>query len=305
MPQAAPQPAAQNTVAGQPGAGAAEAAAGPISIPWAPSLGPSVPVADITKSIADFLFIHVISRPDSNSLASTGIDIEIEAKLGLLIEKDTNQRVRLPVRSECVLDMPGRVRFENGLDVVANEQRQAGEAVFRELNTVLNSWVEDSNKPVQDGRVPITYVHRREVDSFHLLDSSALRSFHPSMQSLLDTPQTRNRGIKVRVSRDQKTGREIARIVKARVADLDLWMPNSPLDVRLSVNLEMRFEGDLPMDFGVAPNEDDGGERRKDRLGYRQSGYTVDLTQVTNSVSPSHLIHSTSSILRGGKRSTG
>ena len=86
--------------------------------------------------------------------------------------------------------------------------------------------------------------------------------------------------MKVRVTHDQRTGQELARIIKARVADLNIYNPRFPLDCRISVNLEMRYDGDV----GALSNPTDSAripDRNKDRLSYKQAAYQIDLTQVT------------------------
>lgn len=83
-------------------------------------------------------------------------------------------------------------------------------------------------------------------------------------------------GVKVRVTHDQKTGEPLAKIIKARIIDLDIYSPMTPLDCRISINFEMRFDGDV-QELG----EKSASDRNKDRLSYTQSMYQIDLTQVT------------------------
>lgn len=75
---------------------------------------------------------------------------------------------------------------------------------------------------------------------------------------------------------------EIAKIIKVRVADLEILNPGSPLDCRISINLEMRYDGDLQDLVQTAGSPD----RIKDRLSYKQSHYQVDLTQILQTVAP-------------------
>jgi hypothetical protein len=90
--------------------------------------------------------------------------------------------------------------------------------------------------------------------------------------------------VKARLTYDQKTGEHLATIVKARVADIDLCMPHCPLDCRISVNLEMNWEGPLQELENLADTAGPNGppDRRKDRLSYTQGHYQIDLTQVTH-----------------------
>lgn len=82
------------------------------------------------------------------------------------------------------------------------------------------------------------------------------------------------------MTHDQKTGQLLAKIIKTRVADLDLYNPRFPLDCRISVNLEMRYDGDMESLIATADTSR-MPDRKKDRLSYTQSHYQIDLTQVT------------------------
>lgn len=96
---------------------------------------------------------------------------------------------------------------------------------------------------------------------------------------------SRSRNVRVRVTYDQKTREVLHKIVKARVADMDLHMPSSPMDCRLSINLEMKWDGSAEeLERLGGAMADRQPERSKDRLSYTQGHYQVDLTQVTQSV---------------------
>jgi hypothetical protein len=84
----------------------------------------------------------------------------------------------------------------------------------------------------------------------------------------------------VRVTHDQQTKELLGMIVKARVADIDLHMPKSVMDCRLSINLEMTWDGTVE-ELEAAVSGDRQPDRNKDRLSYSQGPYQVDLTQVT------------------------
>jgi len=90
--------------------------------------------------------------------------------------------------------------------------------------------------------------------------------------------------VKVRVSHDQKNGEVIAKIIKARIADLDIYNPASPLDCRISINFEMRYDGDIE-ELKAVGMDSRAPDRNKDRLSYTQSHYQIDLTQVTQTTS--------------------
>lgn len=92
--------------------------------------------------------------------------------------------------------------------------------------------------------------------------------------------------MKVRVTYDQKTHEVLAKIVKARINDLNIYFPDSPLDCRLSVNLEMPWEGTVEEleHLAASSTRERIPDRNKDRLSYNQSHYQIDLTQVTHMV---------------------
>jgi polynucleotide 5'-triphosphatase len=120
------------------------------------------------------------------------------------------------------------------------------------------------------------YAHRRERDTFYELPRTAYATLPGCVRAVLNSRHT----VKVRVTYDQKSGQLLAKIIKARVADLDIYNPQSLLDCRISVNLEMRYDGNV--DNLVSSAESMRlPDRNKDRLSYTHSCYQIDLTQVT------------------------
>jgi uncharacterized protein YwbE len=136
----------------------------------------------------------------------------------------------------------------------------------------------DPPQPLQKPRIPMTYVHTRERDSFYELPPHAHNTLPPSIRAQIN-PRHK---VKVRVTTDQKSGKTLAKIIKARVADLDIHSPRTQFDWRISVNLEMGYEGEIE---GLAEGGDGGNraDRNKDRMSYRHLAYQIDLTQVTPS----------------------
>lgn len=124
----------------------------------------------------------------------------------------------------------------------------------------------------------MTYVHTKECDSFYELSQSAELSLPPSIRSQIIP---RHNKAKVRISTDQKTDRVLAKIVKVRVADLDVHSPKTHFDWRVSINLEMKFDGDMRDLVEVTEGGKRAPERNKDRMTYRHLAYQIDLTQVT------------------------
>lgn len=87
--------------------------------PWEASITGVKPYEELSKTVADFIFIHVVNNPDIKEITSRGIQFEIEAKLGTLIDKDTNYRVDRLLDTECVLHDTGRVAFKSSMTEVS------------------------------------------------------------------------------------------------------------------------------------------------------------------------------------------
>ena len=120
----------------------------------------------------------------------------------------------------------------------------------------------------------MTYKHTKEIDTFYEINQ----------QAALKLPHTVTNGpahkAKVRITTDEKTGEELAKIIKTRVADIHIYSPRSLFDWRISVSVEMDFEADVK-DLVAVEKRDGKADRRKDRVSYRHLRYQIDLTQVT------------------------
>ncbi|KAK3313150.1 CYTH-like domain-containing protein [Apodospora peruviana] len=246
--------------------------------PWEKSITSEMPQESMTRAVADFLFAHILKSPDINDIQSRGVQFEIEAKLGILIDKNTNGRVNLPIVSDCVLsDRGGWLGFRSSMT----------EAQHKSYNDYLNSLVllahpdNKANVGRPQPRVPIKYLHRREIDRFFELPNSMRDSALPACVS--SHMASRGHYAKVRVTYDQKTDEVLAKIVKCRIADISLHFPQCPLDCRISVNLEMEWDGEIDAleRLSQASSRPSPPHRNKDRLSYTHSHYQVDLTQVT------------------------
>lgn len=142
------------------------------------------------------------------------------------------------------------------------------------MNNFLNEAVKASMPHSNPGRIPLSYAHKKERDTFYEVQPSDLppiirQNLHPRHKP------------KVRVTTDQRTGEVLAKIVKCRIADIDVYSPRTAVDWRISINLEMNYDGDvrnLPVVDGARGSR--GGDRNKDRMSYRHLAYQIDLTQV-------------------------
>ena len=118
-------------------------------------------------------------------------------------------------------------------------------------------------------KTPIGYKHLRETDSFYELPDQELAGLPGAVRELLHHKKP-----KVRITRDAQSGQVGARIVKSRIADIQVHCPRANFDYRISVNLEMNWSGN------VGPSS--SPDRTKDRLSYDHSSFHYDLTKVTS-----------------------
>lgn len=131
--------------------------------------------------------------------------------------------------------------------------------------------------------MPVNYVHTREVDSFYNpKDMRQILHQYPVLQNLVEARG--GRVPSVRVTKDM-AGQPVAQIIKVKVADLHIYFPQCDLDCRISVNVEVDYEGPVEGSDQIAQegsgSRGDRADRHKDRLSYKQGLYKVDLTQVT------------------------
>lgn len=241
--------------------------------PWEKNLANATLPDTTAAAIADWLFAKVISNPDIEEIESRNVKFEIEAKFGTLVDKQTNTRVALPVATECLLD-----ESDNWLTFKASMTLKQHQFFNKFLNQVVADAHPDNPKnrgPGSQPRVPIEYIHRREIDRFVELTPELRDKYVPACVAKL----SRNRGVKVRVTQEAETNKVIARIVKARIADASIFFPHS-LDCRISVNLEWDWDGPTDELDHLAPSERNNYRRDKDRVSYKQGFYQVDLTQV-------------------------
>ena len=86
-----------------------------------------IPSEDPTRVVADWLFNEVVLRDSvgvgpAGGAAGQGAVLEIEAKIGRLVDRNTNDRLRLPVMTETVVsqtDPNMRIAFESNMTEVS------------------------------------------------------------------------------------------------------------------------------------------------------------------------------------------
>jgi len=77
------------------------------------------PFEDVHKAVCDFLFGAVVQNLNFDTTRSALGELEIEAKLGTIIDRNTNERLRLPTLSEAVLPEGYHVAFESMMTEVS------------------------------------------------------------------------------------------------------------------------------------------------------------------------------------------
>ncbi|KAI0632523.1 mRNA capping enzyme [Trametes polyzona] len=200
------------------------------------------PLDEFIRDVADFIHHHICTRP-----MDLGGVVEVEARIGIIRERDTGKRLQLPVRTETILE-PNTldIRFESNM---SPKQHQHFNMLLNNLKTTPSSAHPSST---------LSYQHLHLVDSFY-------------------APEGGGRGDKVRVTRDEKTGEVRECVRKIRLADLNVYSPKRLADWRVSVNLEVP----VPPPLGTATHS-----RKKDRMQYSHEEFVIDLTQVTSTGGP-------------------
>ena len=226
-----------------------------------PSITLDKPYDEVTRELCDFLDAFVVSNDGWRSLE--GVKLEIEAKIGMLVDDVTGERLSLPIRTETVLDSNKiQVRFQSYITV--------------EHHKSINAFLNDTfTKSQSASRTPMKYKHTKERDVFY--------EFHPDTHFAYLPPSAQNiikptNHTRIRVTRDDESGADLSKIVKHRVEDLNIYSPGTEFDYRISLNLEFPFHG--PSDNLVEAKErGTKKERLKDRMTYWHQDYRIDFTQ--------------------------
>ncbi|RMD39358.1 hypothetical protein DV735_g5775, partial [Chaetothyriales sp. CBS 134920] len=233
---------------------------------WEESIINKIPHEDLIKHICDWIYLQIGHRQPP-----PGAVFEIEAKIGNIIDVRDQSRIRLPILSEAIFEREAYwnpTKFESTMDVHQH----------RHLNSFLNDLTQASfreahtTKPWRDC---IRAAHTVEVDEFLELNQQGARELGPAFH---DYAPPNGRAWKVRRTTNKRTGEQVACIIKARLADLEVFCPNCAFDYRISVNVEANWKGNPAH---LIP------DRAKDRVSYRHLAYQIDLTQISHSNSDS------------------
>ncbi|KAJ9068375.1 mRNA-capping enzyme subunit beta [Entomophthora muscae] len=153
----------------------------------------------IVKVVAEFIGRY-LDRPN----------VEIEAKLGLLIDKNTHSRLHLPIMTEAAITQDRFIRFQSDMS----------QAQHQHFNQMLNTRVNETNSAGYKGK-RISYKHLYEKDTFYVA-----------------------KGGKIRVTCDSRTDeiKEDGIVQKTRLDSMDIYSPLNNLDFRISINDEVPME---------------------------------------------------------------
>nr|GAT50585.1 predicted protein [Mycena chlorophos] len=197
---------------------------------------------EFIKEIADWVHFQIMNAPP-DLLQGKGGKIEVEAKVGLLRDTRTSQRLMLPVLVESIIApeyAKGDVRFESNMSMQQHKH----------FNLRLNDLKLSSSQPGFPAS-PLGYMHLRLTDSFYPSEDKE----------------------KIRVTKDTNTQEVVECLRKIRLGDLNIYSPKRAVDWRVSVNIE------VPVSHPIgSPTH----SRKKDRLSYTHEEFSIDLTQVTS-----------------------
>ncbi|KAF2790025.1 mRNA triphosphatase CET1 [Melanomma pulvis-pyrius CBS 109.77] len=235
---------------------------------------------EMARQVCDFLWLNVVDNASLRSAIAESPDteVEIEARWGQIQDRQTGRRLVSVHDTECVLKshVAESTKFESTMSIQQHKK----------MNEYLNRQVQDSRR---EGtmRSSVNYKHTHEVDMFYDLDRAGYEQLPPLTRHLIANSGRQ----RVRVTRDAKTNQVIRKIIKHRVANLEISSPKTEWDYRIGINLEIMFPGDIETLIPVVENGKtlESMERKKDRVSYSWLGaYQIDLTQVSQGQSKNH-----------------
>lgn len=190
-------------------------------------------VDDRVRFVVNFILDHVNSP-----------NVEIEAKLGLLIEREHNVRAvsLVPVMCETPIAPASNkdTRFESNIT----------REIFVALNAKLNKRVEETAGPEKKAHEKVVYTRTKEVDVYY-----PGRVRETCVQNQAGEYET------IRVQR------------KKRLGDLNVLCPTRSIDIRYSASSEE--------DASLPEGCESQMRRVKDRISYKYGAIRVDMTCVS------------------------
>ncbi|KAK5709641.1 hypothetical protein LTR17_019577 [Elasticomyces elasticus] len=241
---------------------------------WEKSIRWTAPMPEMLKQVMDWLYVQLNNLQDVPDDPNE-VEIEIEAKIGQIVDAKSGQRVMWPITSPTILNQgwatKDNIKFESQME--GNEHKA--------MNGFLNSALQKSKLEEENGRVAMDYSHPKTRDSFLPLSDAGYNALPASFR------RHANKGdLRLRTTTNTTTGEVEARIVKTKISDLHIYNPAGDYDCRISLNLEanMNHRHFAPFDDlsdEWAPGDKISPPRMKDRMSYKHLVYQIDLTMVT------------------------
>lgn len=237
---------------------------------------------EIPRKVCDFLWNNVIQNALVRKAISEspGTNVEVEARWGQILQRDSNNRATGMHQTECVVSSQyGELtKFESTMTMIQH----------RKMNKYLNEQVAQSQPDKNSDRAQINYKHTFDTDQFFELDQEGFMRLPPATREIIGQSKQRAR---IRVTHDSKTGEQRGAIIKQKLANLEISSPQTEWDYRIGVNLEIEFPGPLEglkevVETGKSP---EAMKRHKDRVSYAfLDAYQIDLTQVAQGGHKNH-----------------
>jgi polynucleotide 5'-triphosphatase len=240
---------------------------------------------DVSRKVCDFIWTTAVN----NDIVRKAIkespltQLEVEARWGQIIDKHRGpggERLRGFHDTECVIRKTDNLdlKFESTMTMEQHKR----------MNMYLNGQVQKSAPGSTEHRPEVKYRHTREVDQFYELGQAGFDQLPLAVKQLIAQTGKHER---VRVSKDVKTGEVLRKMIKLRIANLEISSPQTEWDYRIGINLEINYPGEIEE---LEPSVEAGKslrdmQRIKDRMSYSWLGaYQIDLTQVTQGPSKNH-----------------
>ncbi|KAK6441884.1 mRNA-capping enzyme subunit beta [Oleoguttula sp. CCFEE 5521] len=195
--------------------------------------------------------------------------LEVEAKIGRLLNKSDGNRANFGISSTCTIAESHNhlLSFESKMDTPE----------YKAINEALN---ESVIKAQVKGREPMRYRRIEQTDSSHHINATGLSLIPAALKQYTNTRPPR-----LRISHDKATQSLKAAIIKLPVSNLHIHAPDGAYDCRISINIELSF---LPLLAAAQLKVDDiidhgapaEPSRQKNRMNYKHLAYDIDLTAV-------------------------
>lgn len=249
------------------------------SLPY--SLTGVIPYEEITRRVTSWMYAQ-LALLDSKRIQN----VEVEIKLGIIIDKATGKRLRLPILTECILDSQF-ARSQTAFRASMRDEQYSFAISFLNKLSEQSKHQKKSNGKSNghggggaDGKIPeiTTLPIQRTRDLFYELplpSSSGISGPIGAKAQPMD---------QIRVTLDPNIG-VIEQITKEHIDTLVVYLPNEALDFRISFAIEnprdkREFDPEKHKSFY---------SRLKNRTSFLAPGVRVDVTSVTAEGGPNSI----------------